>query len=226
MSASGLAPTDRIGSTGVVKRIGLLILAAVAGVAVLPAAGCSSKRPTAAPPPSVSPAASDTTPPASPASPTPGVSASGPLEFTVDGIGPYQLDAKLAALQAAGALAEVKMGGETCPENTTARGTGVWQDVRLSFRKDGTLYIAINRSPSIPTPSGAWLGTSLAQLKTIYKAISGQELTHGASSAYLVTTLSGRGILFDLDAGKKVISMIAGDAEYLRASYTGGTDFC
>lgn len=113
-----------------------------------------------------------------------------------------------------------------CVGNTTARGTGVWRDVRLSFRKDGQLYLAVNKSPSIPTPSGAWLGTSLAELKSIYKGVAGQELTRGAHSAYLVTTLSGRGILFDLDASKRVVSMAAGDAAYLKSSYLRGTGFC
>jgi hypothetical protein len=189
---------------------------------------CGFNKPGASPPAgaTTTPAATGTTP-AAPPSGTPGPtgSPSALIEFTVDGAGPYQLDATLTALQAIG-LQEVKTGGETCPENTTARGTGVWQDIRLSFRKNGILYLAINRSPTIPTPSGAWLGTSLTQLKTIYKNITGQELKRGTASAYLVTTLSGRGILFDLDAGKNVISMVAGDSDYLRSSYLGGTDFC
>ena len=53
---------------------------------------------------------------------------------------------KLTDLQAANQLAEVATGAETCPQNTTARGTGVWTDVRLSFRPDGKLYMAVNRS--------------------------------------------------------------------------------
>jgi hypothetical protein len=136
------------------------------------------------------------------------------------------LDTSLASLQAAGLLAEVATGGETCPQNTTARGTGAWADIRLSFRPNGVLYLAVNRSASIPTPSGAWLGTTLTQLQKIYVNITGQVLAKGTSSAYLVTTISGRGILFDLDGGQKVISMIAGDSAYLKSSYLGGTDFC
>ncbi len=148
------------------------------------------------------------------------------IEFSVDGAGPYQLGETLAALQSTAGLDEVTKGGAGCPGNTTARGTGVWTDVRLSFRPDGKLYLLVNRSTSIPTPSGAWLGTTLAQLKSIYVRIPGQELARGSARAYLVTTLSGRGILFDLDASKKVISMVAGDAAYLKSSYQGGTDFC
>jgi hypothetical protein len=144
----------------------------------------------------------------------------------VDGAGPYQLGATLTALQSTANLDEVTAGGKTCPDNTTARGTGAWKDVRLSFRKDGKLYLAINRSLSIPTPSGAWLGTTLAELKTIYAGVTGEDLTRGANTAFLVTTLSGSGILFDLDANKKVISMASGDATSLKSSYLAGTDYC
>jgi hypothetical protein len=41
-----------------------------------------------------------------------------------------------------------------------------------------------------------------------------------------VQTLGGGGILFDLDPAKKVVSMAAADAGYLRSTYTAGTDFC
>jgi hypothetical protein len=69
----------------------------------------------------------------------------------------------LADLQGAGQLDEVGAAAG-CPGNTTARGTGTWEGIRLSFRPDGALYLAVNRSPSIPMPSGAWLGTTLAEL--------------------------------------------------------------
>jgi len=202
-----------------VKRTGVLVL-----VTLLATAGCSSKDPVAAPPPSAAPAGS-TTASSGPASPTPSASAGAAVEFTVDGAGPYQLGTTLSTLQATSSVEEVAPNAG-CPGNTSARGTGVWRDVRLSFRKDGQLYLAVNRSASIPTPSGAWLGTPLAQLKTIYMGVAGDDLTRGANSAFLVTTISGRGILFDLDPGKKVMSMVAGESSYLRTSYLGGTDFC
>jgi len=201
------------------RRIGMFVV-----VLLLAAAGCGSKEPAAAPPPATT--AGGSTPPSGTASATPSASPDTLIEFTVDGAGPYQLGATLATLQATPGLDEVTAGGAVCPGNTNARGTGTWRDIRLSFRKDGTLYLAVNRSPSIPTPSGAWLGTTLAQLKSIYVGVSGQELKQGTGTAYLVTTLSGRGILFDLDAKRQVISMAAGDASYLKASYQGGTDFC
>lgn len=191
-------------------------------------AGCKKDTPTAAAPSTASSASAAASPGASAVpsgsadpSASPGT---GLLEFTVDGAGPYQLGAALSALQTY--LDEVKTGGATCPENTTARGKGVWKDLHLQFRKDGSLYLAVNRSTQIPTPSGAWLGSTLTELKTIYAQVPGQELKQGTSSAYLVTTTSGRGVLFDLGTGGKVVAMLAGDAAYLKSSYTGGTDFC
>jgi hypothetical protein len=142
----------------------------------------------------------------------------------VDGAGPYQLGATLSQ-QAAGEPA-VWRPAATCPQNTTATGTGVWSEIHLAFRNDGKLYLLVNRSASIPTPSGAWLGTTLTELKKIYAAVPGEDLKQGSRSAYLVRTLSGRGILFDLDEDKRVVSMAAGDTAYLRSSFVGGTDFC
>jgi hypothetical protein len=165
-------------------------------------------------------------PPSTPAPTSPPVvspTPSGPV-FTVDGTGAYQLGATLAALQSAGALAEVAMNAEVCTLNTGARGTGDYSDVRLSFRPDGMLYLITNRSPDIPTPSGARVGTTLAQLNTMYAGSTHEELD---PSAFLVSAgAAGRGILFNLDASDRVFTMSAGDADYLKSSYVNGTDFC
>jgi hypothetical protein len=201
-------------------RIGLSVL-----VVLFAAAGCSKDPepgPTAA---ATSAAATQSPSPGASASPGATASPTAELAFSVDGTGPYLLGAKLSVLQGAGQLDEVKTGGETCAQNTTARGKDRWKDVRMSFRPDGTLYVLINRSPAIPTPSGAFLGNTLAALQSIYGAL-GEELTQGGRMAYLVTTTSGRGVMFDLDASKKVMTMIAGDAAYLKSSYLGGTDYC
>lgn len=149
-----------------------------------------------------------------------------PIQFTVDGTGPYELGVSLASLQSAGVLAEVATGAETCPQNTTARGTGAWTDVRMSFRPDGTLYLVTNRAPGIPTPSGAYLGFTLAQLNTIYAGVTHELLSTGSYQAFLVTTLSGRGILFDLTDQGKIFTMTAAEGDYLKSSYVNGTDFC
>ncbi|HZM79304.1 MAG TPA: hypothetical protein VFC19_26535 [Candidatus Limnocylindrales bacterium] len=205
------------------KLVGLLAVAALLTVA----AGCDSKEPAPVAKPSAPSSAGAVDPSAEP---QPSTSASGtpasPNHFTVDGTGVYQIGAKLADLQTAGQLADVKTGAATCAQNTTARGTGAWSDVRVSARPDGKIYLVVNRSTTIPTPSGAWLNMTLAALQSIYGSI-GEELTLGNAKAYLVKTTSGRGILFDLDPGtKKVIAMIAGDAAYLKSSYLGGTDYC
>ncbi len=206
------------------KRIGVGVV-----ITLLAVAGCGGKEPAAAPP---TPAAGSTAASTTPATPLPAAASATPsatpataVEFTVDGAGPYQIDAALADLRSARALDDIHP-DDACPGNTTARGTGDWKDVQLSFGKDGKLYLAVNSSPSIPTPSGAWLGTSLAQLKTIYAGVTNQQLTHAGSVAFLVVTLSGRGILFQLDAASKVTSMIAGDAAYLKSHYVNGTTFC
>jgi hypothetical protein len=228
----------RIGMLGRIRRItGRLRRArtttggvggALIAVAILAVAGCGSDKPasTAKPKPAGTASASASGSAGASVSGSPSVNPSDLIEFTVDGAGPYQLGATLAALQAKGSLDQVSAGGDGCPDNTTAHGTGVWKDVQLSFHKDGKLYVLINRSPSVPTPSGAWLGTPLAQLKTIYVGVQGQDLTQGANSAFLVATLSGRGILFELNPSKQVSSMVAGDANFLSTTYRGGGKYC
>lgn len=201
----------------------LLSVIAIAAVVTLSACGHgAANTPTVASTP-VTPSTAITSGPPSPGAPSsPGVV----KEFSVDGAGPYLLGSKLTDLQATPGLDNVTPGGTNCPQDTTAQGTGVWAGVQLSFGTDGVLYVAINKSTTIPTPSGAWLGTPLAQLKTIYAGIQTESLTAGARHAFLATTVSGRGILFDLNAQNVVQSMAAGDATYLKTSYQQGTNFC
>lgn len=206
------------------KRIGI----GLGLVALVSLAGCGGKDPAPTPAP---PAATATpTVSASPGTASPGASVSpsadAAVEFTVDGAGPYQLDGDLTTLQAAPGLGDVAQGAAPCPQTTTARGTGAWQEVELSFHADGVLYLAVNRSASIPTPSGAWVGSRLAELKAIYKGIPGEDLARGTAKAYLVTTTSGRGILFDLGTGGRVVAMMAGDSGYLKTSFVAGKGFC
>jgi hypothetical protein len=208
-----------------VTRIGRNFVVLVFATA-LGAAGCSSPAPT--PPPVASgttPTTNGTSTASASPSASPTTSAQALIEFSTDGAGPYLLGLTLTQLKAKPGLDEITTGG-VCPNNTVARGVGVWRDVRMSFRQDGRLYLVLNRSDQIPTPSGAWLGTTLTELKTIYGGLVNQELTHGTTSAFLVQTLDGGGILFELDATKKVQSMMAGDAAFLRTSFNGGTNFC
>lgn len=202
----------------------MLRRACLALLALTLLAGCGDDDPApTTPAPSAQTSVSAEASPSPSASPPASPSPSPAINFSVDGAGPYTIGANLEALKAGGLLEEVKTGAETCPANTTARGTGVWKDIQLQFRPDGVLYLAVNRSKTIPTPSGARLGMTLAAVSSIYGNL-GKELNNGA--AFLVTTTSGRGILFDLDQSKKVFAMIAGDAAYLKSSYEGGTDFC
>jgi hypothetical protein len=208
----------------VVKRTGILIAAGL----LLALAGCGGHKPAAAPPPA-SPAPSSGQPSgAASASASASPSAAVLAEFSVDGVGPYQIGASLTALKASPGLDGVTTGGQTCPDNTAAQGTGAYHDVQLRFRKDGNLFLLINKSTSIPTPSGAWLGTSLAQLKTIYATTQGEDLTRATSAAFLVTTQSGQAILFDLGPTQQVTDMITtADAAYLKATFlSGAADYC
>jgi hypothetical protein len=206
----------------VVKRTGILIAAGL----LLALGGCGGHKPAAAPPPTGSGPSS--APPSGAASASPSASPSAVLlEFSVDGVGPYQIGQSLTALKASPGLDGVTTGGQTCPDNTVAQGTGDWHDVQLRFRKDGNLFLLINKSTSIPTPSGAWVGTTLAQLKTIYATTQGEDLTRATSAAYLVTTQTGQAILFDLGANQQVTDMIAGDGAYLKATFlSGAADYC
>jgi hypothetical protein len=226
MAVRALVRAPAVRCTDRVKRV-ITAITAIATLLLLPACGHPSAKDTAA-----TRAPSGSSAAASAGSTTaPSALRSGSLtptvgEFTVDGAGPYQIGAMLTDLQATPGLTNVTTGGQTCPTTTTAQGTGVWKDLHLSFHQDGTLYLAVNRSPTIPTPSGAWLGTTLAQLKTIYAKVQTEQLTAGTGKAFLVTTLSGRGILFDLNAQGAVISMAAADASYLRTGYHTGTGLC
>lgn len=149
-----------------------------------------------------------------------------PLLFTVDGTGPYQLGTTFTQLQSANLLDEVTTGGEVCSQNTYARGTDLYTDVRLGFRPDGVLYLVSNRSPALHTPSGAVLGNTLAELNTIYASATHEDLSVGMFQSFLVTAGSGRGILFDLGNTGKVFAMHAADATFLKFSVQNGTDFC
>lgn len=210
--------------TGSVKRV---VVAAVAIAALVTLPACGSKKPTDAAPatsaPTLAASGSVSAPPS--AAPSGSPTAAPGVEFTVDGAGPYQIGDMLTDLKTTPGLANVAS-DKTCPNNTTAQGTGTWTGVQFSFHQDGVLYLAVNRSPSIPTPSGAWLGTGLAQLKTIYAQVQTEQLTAGKTQAFLVTTLSGRGILFNLNAQGAVTSMVAGDGAFLKTSFQNATNFC
>lgn len=213
-----------------VHRIKVISLLAPMSLAViLGASGCnllSGSEPGDTPTtPAVTDSADPNVSPTADGTATPTTSAPALIEFTTDGAGPYQLNKGMTELQANPGLDQVTP-SSTCPGNMTARGTGVWRDVVLHFRPDGRLYLLENRSQAIPTPSGAYLGTSLDDLKTIYSGLVTQELTRGTTSAFYVQTLGGRAILFQLNANNEVDIMYAGDATLLRSSFVVSGNFC
>jgi len=167
---------------------------------------------------------------------TPATTTSPPqlVEFTTDGPGPYALGRTLPQLQQGAPGVDDVGPFADCPGYTKARGTGVWHDVELFFKADGRFYLAINRSLSIPTPSGAYLGTTLADkgsqkgLRSIYAGVTTKfELPNSSNpSAFLVQTLDGGGILFELNEGDEVTAMYAGEAPYLRTTYLAGGPWC
>jgi hypothetical protein len=189
---------------------------------LLAVAGCGKGSPSSAPPPAHGPTSSGSSPSAS-TSPS---SSAAPVEFTVDGAGPYTLGAKLTDLQAAGRLDNVTHGSTTCSDIITAQGTAPYAGVQMSFHSDNTLYALTNTDPGLPTPSGAYIGTNVADLKKIYAQTTNETLNHGTDQAFLVITISGRGILFVLNSVQTVSSMMAGDAGYLRLNFVNGTPFC
>ncbi len=201
-------------------------LALIVIVAVMTLAGCGSSKAkstvrTSGPTPTVS-GSSPSVGPSAPAS----SSAATVVEFSVDGAGPYKIGGMLNDLLTTPGLDNVVTGSTACPQSTTAQGVGAWKDVQLSFHSDGELYVAVNKSTAIPTPSGAYLGSTVAQLKTIYAQIQSEQLTSGTRTAFLVTTVSGRGILFGLTPEGTVSSMASGDSIYLKTSFQAGPNFC
>lgn len=205
-----------------------MAVVAVAALLALPACGTKAARGRVVVPPTqtTGPASSSGAGASGAPSTTPSSSAV-VAEFSVDGAGPYQLGAKLDDLKTTPGLTDLASGKPPCPQDTVARGTGVWKDLSLSFHTDtGELYLVVNNSASIPTPSGAWLGTPLAQLKAIYKQIPTQDLAVGSQKAFLVTTVSGRGILFELNSRGTVASMRAGDAGFLQTAFQRGAGYC
>ncbi len=214
--------------------LGSAVLAAL----TLSAAGCNAGQPTGSPSPSVaSPSPTgEATPTDGPVvDPTPSATLPVLFEFRTDGAGPYVLSTtRLADLQAAGAVTDVGP-MEGCEGNTSARATGPWQDLTLGFRSDGRLYLVTNRSLTLATPSGAHLGTKLedtpggeAGLRTIYKdpSLTKYELTHGDAKAFLVVTIGGGGIMFDLNEYDVVVAMHAGQPNFMRTAFNAGNPYC
>lgn len=204
------------------QRVVRPLFASLALAVVVAVAGCNRS---ASPAEDPSTAAPTTDEPAATASATPTPTPTILFEFTTDGAGPYLLGKGLTELQSDPGLEQVGPDPD-CPGNMTARGTGSWRDVVLHFRPDGRLYLTENRSQALPTPSGAYLGTPLEDLKTIYSGLVTEEITRGDAEAFYVQTFGGRGILFELNANKQVDVMYAADGPWLRNTYAISDKLC
>ena len=143
--------------------------------------------------------------------------------ITVDGAGPYKHGDTLTHLQSAGLIADQESGGELCPSFLGATGNGKWTGVELWFEPEGELDYVMVRSDTISTPSGATVGTTLNQLRSIYGA-QGEVLSNGDAKAYLVV-VSGKALYFDLDQeNTEVLAILAGGADRLRSRFLDGAD--
>jgi hypothetical protein len=171
------------------------------------------------------------TPPPSSAAPVPSIlpstRPSESMVFSVDGVGPYVLGADFHQLDADGRLSGVIIGSQTCGDHLGARGVPPYQDILVSARPaDGKVYLVVNRPLTFGTASGAKLGSTMNELKTIFGA-AGEELNRKPYTGYLVKSPSGNGMLFDFDVNsKKVTAVIAGNAAYLRESFLYEDDYC
>ena len=152
-------------------------------------------------------------------------SPSDPYTLSVEGIGPYRFDASptVDSLNSAGKITDISTGGEVCPANYVAKGTGMYTDIQLLFTPEKKLDLVIGRGNKIHTPSGAKIGMTLTQLQTIY-GDRGKTLSNGGAKAYIVKTSTGRALYFDLDLSNKVFVIIAGDGDRLETRFLAGAD--
>ncbi len=165
--------------------------------------------------------------PAQEASPTP-IAPPSLAAFTFDGVGPYQIGGDFDALKLHGLLADVVQGSQVCGDQyQSAHGVQPYQDIWISAKGGmSQIYVVVNGSTALATPSGAKVGSTLAQLKSLYGS-AGEELNYRTRAGYLVKSPSGNGLLFDLDVNsKKVNDVVAGKAAYLKESFLFESDYC
>jgi hypothetical protein len=211
-------------------RLIALVAVATAVAACSQAAGSIGDIPTASPIAAPSPEPSESGPPAtalSSASPAPSavaVATPSPTEpapdpatvFAADGIGPYVVGARLAALESQGLVDDIEPSFHCDDEWQGAQATRRYAgQLRLSFYL-GRLTDVDTDSPELITPSGARVGMTLTELQRIYgnrgtliKGVSGNE-------AFSVHVPDGLGVVFFLDETNTTVrSMSAGEVERL-----------
>ena len=206
-------------------RLMALVTLATSIAACSQAAGSIGGAPT--PPATVAPAVPSASPIPSPVatpSPTPSPVATPSTAPVVDpatvlaadGIGPYVVGARLAALASQGLVANVEPSFHCDDEWQGAQATGRYaKQLSVSFYR-GRLTDVHTASEELVTPSGARVGMPPTELERIYgkrgtliKGTSGNE-------AFSVHVQDGLGIVFFLDETNTTVrSMSAGEVERL-----------
>ena len=217
-------------------RLFALVALASAVAACNQAAGSIGDVPTTSPTAAASPTPSESTAPlAAPvpsASPTPSsVATPSPTEpavdqatvFAANGIGPYVVGARLAALESQGLVTNVEPSFHCDDEWQNAQATGPYAgQLHLSFYL-GRLIDVHTASDELVTPSGARVGLPLTELQRIYGERGTLITGVSANQAFSVHVPDGLGIVFFLDStNTKVWSMSAGEVKWLDSAAVVG----
>jgi hypothetical protein len=194
-----------------VVAVGVAVAVAVAGCLVRSEGGpkepigstggpaATTAPPTAAPPPTTPPAAE---------------------KLASNGVGPYQVGAKLAALKTANVLAGLNE-STGCDGWATAQATAPYAGaVTIVFYNGAVNWVEVT-SPAISTVEGAKVGMTLAAVKGVY-GTKATELDDGlGGKAVSVHGATANGLFFRFAAGK-VSTIEAGKSETLEFRFTEG----
>jgi hypothetical protein len=180
---------------------------------------------TPAPSPSPSEEVAEAIPSPSPvATPSPTEPAVDPATvLAADGIGPYVVGARLAALESQGLVTNVEPSFHCDDEWQGAQATGRYAgQLSLSFYL-GRLIDIHTASEELVTPSGASVGLPLTELHRIYGERGTLITGVSANQAFSVHVPDGLGIVFFLDStNTKVWSMSAGEVKWLDSAAVVG----
>lgn len=174
--------------------------------------------------PTPSPVATPSASPIPVATPSPTEPATNPATvLAADGIGPYVVGARLAALESQGLVTNVEPSFHCDDEWQGAQATGRYAgQLSLSFYL-GRLIDVHTDSPELVTPSGANVGMPLTELQGIYGDRGTLITGVSANQAFSVHVPDGLGIVFFLDStNTKVWSMSAGEVKWLDSAAVVG----
>jgi hypothetical protein len=136
--------------------------------------------------------------------------------FAANGVGPYVVGARLAALESQGLVTNVEPSFHCDNEWQGAQATGRYaEQLSLSFYL-GRLINVHTASDEYVTPSGARVGMPLTELQRIYDRRGTLITGVSANQALSVHVPDGLGIVFFLDETNTTVrSMSAGEVERL-----------